>query len=191
MLLLWFILIDNVRPLSFVFDYSSIYLGQPCGHLLGKSCPLGFWLVLFFYVSAVLIVGIPFPLVFRAGCGIRLYRFLIIAFLCTWDLTVFADLINFASFIRNRFEFEDILLIFPTDGKEVLVRKSLLKPVYKGHTNKNETRILPFPSSRDGMIEQYCSAMMQPRQVFVQEREREREREREIEKEGKNRINEK
>ena len=54
-----------------------------------------------------------------------------------WDLTVFADLINFANFIRNRFEFEDIMLInFATDGQDVLVKHSLLKPVYKGQTNK-------------------------------------------------------
>ena len=34
-----------------------------------------------FYFSAVLIVAVP--LVFRAGCGIRLYRFLNIDFLST------------------------------------------------------------------------------------------------------------
>ena len=34
-----------------------------------------------FYFGAILIVGVPFP--FRAGCGIRLYRFLIVAFLST------------------------------------------------------------------------------------------------------------
>ena len=38
-----------------------------------------------FYFSVVLIVGVSFPLGVkgRAGCGIRLYRFLIIAFLST------------------------------------------------------------------------------------------------------------
>ena len=54
-----------------------------------------------------------------------------------WDLTVFANLIKFANFIRNRFEFEDIMLInFVTDGQDLLVKNSLLKPVYKGQTNK-------------------------------------------------------
>ena len=54
-----------------------------------------------------------------------------------WDLTIFANLINFANFIRNRFEFEDIMLInFATDGQDVLVENSLLKLVYKGQTNK-------------------------------------------------------
>ena len=50
-------------------------------NLLGKSCPLGFSLMLFFYFSAVFNVGVR--LVFKTGCGIRLYRFLIIAFLST------------------------------------------------------------------------------------------------------------
>ena len=31
------------------------------GHLLGKSCPLGFSLVLFFIFNAVLTVGVAFP----------------------------------------------------------------------------------------------------------------------------------
>ena len=54
-----------------------------------------------------------------------------------WDLTVFVDLINFDSFIRNRFEFEDIMLInFATDDQDVLVKNSLLKPVYKGRIYK-------------------------------------------------------
>ena len=69
-----------------------------------------------------------------------------------WDLTVFADLINFANFIRNRLEFEDIISInFAADGQDVLVKNSLLKPVYQGQINKkSETLILPFPSRRDG-----------------------------------------
>ena len=45
-----------------------------------RAVPLAFHLYCF-YFSAVLIVGVPSRLVFRAGCGIRLYRFLIIAFL--------------------------------------------------------------------------------------------------------------
>ena len=52
-----------------------------CGHLLGKSCPLGFSLVLFlFLVPSQLYVSFS-NLVFWAGCGIVLYRFLIVAFL--------------------------------------------------------------------------------------------------------------
>ena len=45
-----------------------------------RAFPLAFHLCCF-YFSAVLIVGVPFRLMFRAGYGIRLYRFLIIAFL--------------------------------------------------------------------------------------------------------------
>ena len=45
----------------FGFYLGPIYLGPPCGHLLGKSCPLGFSLVFFFFFSAVLIVGVTFP----------------------------------------------------------------------------------------------------------------------------------
>ena len=46
------------------------------------AVPMAFHLCCcYFSGSAVLIVGIPFP--FRAGCGIRFYRFLIIAFLST------------------------------------------------------------------------------------------------------------
>ena len=44
-----------------------------------KSVPLAFHLCCF-YFSAVLIVGVYFLFVFRAGCGIQLYRFLIITF---------------------------------------------------------------------------------------------------------------
>ena len=52
-------------------------------------------------------------------------------------LRYFADLINFANFIGNRFEFDDIMLInFATDGQDVLVKNSLLKPIYEGQTNK-------------------------------------------------------
>ena len=44
----------------FVFDKSfTFYLGWPFGHLLGKSCSLGFPLVLFL-LCAVLIVRVPF-----------------------------------------------------------------------------------------------------------------------------------
>ena len=45
-----------------------------------RAVPLAFPLCSF-YFSAVLIVVSLFRLVFRAGCGIRMYRFLIIAFL--------------------------------------------------------------------------------------------------------------
>ena len=54
----------------------SFYLSY--GHLLGKSCPLVFSLVLFL-VQSLLYVSLS-HLVFGAGCGIRLYRFLAIAF---------------------------------------------------------------------------------------------------------------
>ena len=43
------------------------------------------------------------------------------------DLTALADLINFASFIRNRFE--DIKLInFATESQDVYVKKCMPKP---------------------------------------------------------------
>ena len=47
-----------------------------------RVVPLAFHLCCF-YFSAVLIVGVVSRLVFGAGFGIRLYRFLIIAFLST------------------------------------------------------------------------------------------------------------
>ena len=50
-----------------------------------RAVPLAFHLCCF-YFSAVLAVGVPFRLVFWAGCGIRLYRFLIIAFLSTFSV---------------------------------------------------------------------------------------------------------
>ena len=71
--------------------YSSIYLRWLCGHLLGKSCPLGIHLCCF-YFSAVLIEGVPFPFGVHGRMSnsivsvphhclcIYLYRFLIIAF---------------------------------------------------------------------------------------------------------------
>ena len=68
-----------------------------------------------------------------------------------WDLTVFGNLINFANFIRNRFEFEDIMLInFATDGQDVLVKNSLLILVYKGQTNKkwNSDSTIPIEQRR-------------------------------------------
>ena len=48
------------------------------------AVPLAFILCCF-YFSAVLIVGVPFPFGVRTGCGIRLYRFLIVAFLSTFQ----------------------------------------------------------------------------------------------------------
>ena len=49
-------------PLAFSWSltYCSFYLGYPCGHLLGKCCPVGFSFVLFNF-SAVLVVRVPFP----------------------------------------------------------------------------------------------------------------------------------
>ena len=72
-----------------------------------------------------------------------------------WDLTVFVNLINFASFIRNRFEFEDIMLInFATDGQDVLVKNSLLILVYKGQTNKkrNSDSTIPIEQRRQILL---------------------------------------
>ena len=43
-----------------LFVFELLFNLFNCGHLLGKSCPLAFSLVLF-YFSAVLIVGVPFP----------------------------------------------------------------------------------------------------------------------------------
>ena len=48
-----------------------------------RAVPLAFHLCCF-YFSAVVIVCVPFTFVFRAGCGIRLYRYLIIAFLSSF-----------------------------------------------------------------------------------------------------------
>ena len=44
----------------FVFDVLFILFRITFGHLLGKSCPLGFPLVLFLFY-AVLTVRVPFP----------------------------------------------------------------------------------------------------------------------------------
>ena len=79
------------------------------------------------------------------------------------DLTVFADLINFASFKRNRFEFEDIMMInVVTDGPDVLVKNVLLKRVYKGQTNNKWNSDSTIPSNRDSKscsrAEQRCAA---------------------------------
>ena len=41
-----------------VFWLLSFFLGQPCGHLLGKSWPLGFPLMLFYFMLSWLFVGI-------------------------------------------------------------------------------------------------------------------------------------
>ena len=54
---------------------------------LKRDIPLAFHLCRF-YFNAVLTVSVPFRLVFRAGCGIRLYQFLIIAFLSTLILAL-------------------------------------------------------------------------------------------------------
>ena len=68
--MLWFILIVNVRPLS--------YWDSLVANCWERAVPL-----FCFYFSAALIVGSLFRAMFRAGCGIRLYRFVIIAFLST------------------------------------------------------------------------------------------------------------
>ena len=49
-------------------------------------CPLCFSLALF-YFNAIVIVCVPFRLVFMAGCGIPLYRLLMVAFLPTLHST--------------------------------------------------------------------------------------------------------
>ena len=53
LLLLLFIQIVTVRPpsvcLQFDILFINVYLGQGCGHLLGKSCPLGCSLVLILF----------------------------------------------------------------------------------------------------------------------------------------------
>ena len=75
---------------------------------VGKSCPIGFSLVLF-YFSAVLIVGDPLSrLVFGTGCGIRMYRFLIVAFLSSFKMcylhqyTVIVSTKNALTVFRDR-----------------------------------------------------------------------------------------
>ena len=50
--------------------------------MLGGGCPLGFLLLLFFFIPSKLCV-FRSHLVSRAGCGVRLYRLLIIAFSST------------------------------------------------------------------------------------------------------------
>ena len=70
---------------------------------LKRAVPLAFHLC-WFYFRALLIVGVPLPLVFRAGYGIRWYRLLIIAFLSTMH------------FIDDDVSFYD--------GPGILVRKS-------------------------------------------------------------------
>ena len=45
----------------FVFCFLFILLGQPGGHLLGKSSPLGFLLVLIYLMPSFKIVCVPFP----------------------------------------------------------------------------------------------------------------------------------
>ena len=46
----------------------SFYLGQPGGHLLGKSCPLGFPLVLFlFYAVSIVCVDLSGALIMCLG----------------------------------------------------------------------------------------------------------------------------
>ena len=68
-----------------LLTYCSFYLGYSCVHLLGKSCPLCFSLVLILFYAVLLYLFLP-RLAFRAGCGIRFYRFLIIAFSYTFRI---------------------------------------------------------------------------------------------------------
>ena len=62
-----------------VFDNLLFYLGQSGGHLLGKTVLLA---LLFYFMPSKICVFLS-HLVSRACCGIRLYRFLIIAFSST------------------------------------------------------------------------------------------------------------
>ena len=68
---------------SFAFCLSlvckSVCLGWPCGHLLRVG---GAILLCCLCFDAVLVVGVPFPLVFGTGCGIRL----IVAAVSTLDV---------------------------------------------------------------------------------------------------------
>ena len=101
---------SNCQCLSVFYlflTYCSIYLGEPCGQLLGKSCLLGFSLVLFLFWCR-LDCRCPFPvLVFRTGCGIRLYRFLFIAFLSTG-----AVITSFGKQTTGRFAFRLFVYLY-------------------------------------------------------------------------------
>ena len=78
-------------------------------------------------------------------------------------LRYFAALIKFANFIENRFEFDDIMLIyFATDGQDVLVKNSLLKPIYKGQTNKMWNSDSTFPIEQRRQI---LTSMWRPRSI--------------------------
>ena len=66
----------------FVFDFVLILFRITGWPSVGKELSPCLPLVLFLFY-AVSVVCVPFPLGVWAGCGIRLYRFLIIAFLST------------------------------------------------------------------------------------------------------------
>ena len=72
----------------FYITFCLFYLWHPVGHwlslndVIGKSCSLDFPLVLFYFIPSWVFVFLS-RLVSGAGCGIRLYQFLIIAFSLT------------------------------------------------------------------------------------------------------------
>ena len=73
MLLLGFILIVHVRPLSVGLWHLLFYLGLAVHHLLGKRCSLDFLLLLFYFMPSKLCVFLAHS-ESGAGCGIRFYR---------------------------------------------------------------------------------------------------------------------
>ena len=88
--------------LSLTFCYFIYKMYDTVGHLLGKSCLL----VLFYLMLFKLCVFLS-HLVSRAGCGIRLYRFLIIAFsyIKQDQLIVFSSWSTMYNFITSRSEY--------------------------------------------------------------------------------------
>ena len=83
MFLLWFILIVNVRPLSVCLWLTVQFIKDSLVVICWeRAVPLAFHLCYFLF-KCRLNCRCSFPLlVFRAGCGIRSYWFLIIAFIC-------------------------------------------------------------------------------------------------------------
>ena len=91
MLLLWFILIVNICPLSVLLWLTDQFIQDSLvAILLGKSFPLGFLdsPPPFFFNCRC-----PFPV--WAGCEIRLCRFLTIAFLSTWSKSSLSEQVIF------------------------------------------------------------------------------------------------
>ena len=81
--MLWFILIVNVRSLSVGLDLLFILFRIALWPSAWKELSLLALHLCCFNFSAVLLYVSLSHLVFGARCGIRLYRFLIIAFLST------------------------------------------------------------------------------------------------------------